>query len=156
MELLRAGEVLRRLTWVLAMSSFHLRCNPCGAGQLVFYWGSLNSAAHLWRRPMSLPQPGESSSIPVRTFFYYSNLVLTMDCDFYVWQICMWLLFILCTGLLCVLRVVSPCVGISRSVWLLSFGVGCAMHLIGIFKMSHYFYIWFHLMPIVQLLDMST
>ena len=32
-----------------------------------------------------------------------------MDCDFYVWQICMWLLFILCTGLLCVLSVVSPC-----------------------------------------------
>ena len=56
-------------------------------------------------------------------------------------------LFILCTWLLCVLCVVSPCLGISRSVWLLSFGVGCAMPLISIFKMSHYFYIWFHLTP---------
>ena len=35
--------------------------------------------------------------------------MLTLDCDFYVWHTCMWLLFILCTGLLCVLRVVSPC-----------------------------------------------
>ena len=59
-----------------------------------------------------------------------------------VLSICLFICLCCDRGHLCrILRVVSPCVGISRSVRLLSFGVGCAMPLIIIFKMSHCSYI---------------
>ena len=145
MGLLLAGEVLRRLTWVLAMSSFYLRCNPCGAGQLVFYWGLLNSAAHLWRRPMSLPQPGESS-LPVRNIL----VLLFQSCvDYGLWLLCMADMYVVAFYSVYLTSMRFACgfalcrhkpFGVTAIFW-------CGLHLIGIFKMSHYFYIWFHLMP---------